>query len=488
MHPCSVVECIIRNAEIIPQQEAIRFSNTSCNYAELVRGIRSAAAFIQQRGYHWQLLKAEKRPEFIYAYFGGHLAGVVNILVDPHTTEEGLQHILRALNEHPAIAAELAEQARTDFPWEQIAECAESDLPLPQADRTADLMFTSGTTGVPKCVPLQHGNILASAQNINAYIGNQPGDKEVLALPLCHSFGLGRLRCQLIRGGSTVILPNFGNERKIVRALQEEGVVGFSMVPAAWLYLKKLCAEKFFAAAQQLHYIEIGSAALPLEDKQLLVTRLPNTRICMHYGLTEASRSAFIDFRADAAHLDTIGKPAPNTSIRILAPDGTPCPTGAEGELAVCGAHVINSYLNVSQQESHFGSYFRTGDLGYEDSDGYLHLVGRLKEVINTGGKKVSPQEVEDVINTFPGVAECACIGIPDPGGFLGEIIEAHLVPLAGQELNIEALDQLCRSKLEPHKVPARYHLRHTALPRTLSGKLQRRKVAQEARQSDSAE
>lgn len=477
MIPQSVIECISAHAELHPQQAAVCIAGTTYSYGELIRGIKQAATLIQRRGYRRQLLKAEKRIEFIYAYFGGHLAGVVNILVDPQATEEGLQHIQQALEGHPAIAEELTKQINEDFPWDKIATGEESRLTLPKAEQTADLMFTSGTTGVPKCVPLRHENILASACNINAYIGNQPGDKEVLALPLCHSFGLGRLRCQLINGGCVIILPHFGNERKIVKALQEDGVVGFAMVPAAWQYLKKLCAEKFFAAARQLRYIEIGSAALPMEDKLLLASRLPNTRICMHYGLTEASRSAFIDFRADAGHLDTIGKPSPNTDIAILTPDGTPSPIGEVGEFAIRGRHVIKGYLNVSPEESHFGTYFRTGDLGYKDSSGYLHLTGRIKEIINTGGKKVSPQEVEDVICTFPGIIECACIGVPDTKGILGEIIEAHLVTAEGESLNINNLQEYLRRKLESHKIPSQFHLRCTPLPRTLSGKLQRHKV-----------
>lgn len=473
----SVVACIAAHAAETPHQLAVSIGGVHYGYGAVWEGIQRAASLIRKRGFRWQLLKAEKRIEFLYAYFGAHLAGATNVLLDPHATEHELEHIFESLRDYPHIAAELKQQAGTDYPWEEIIPEPEADIPFPDPENIADLMFTSGTTGIPKCVPLAHRNILASARNINAYIKNAPGDKEVLALPLCHSFGLGRLRCQLINGGCCIILPNFGNERKIVKALQEEGVVGFAMVPAAWQYLKKLCAEKFFAAAQKLRYIEFGSAALPPEDKELLVNRLPNTRICMHYGLTEASRSAFLEFHADAAHLDTVGKPSPNTNIGIYTPDGHPCPTGEIGEIAICGAHVISGYLNVGQSDSHFGSYFRTGDLGYMDTSGYLHLVGRLKEIINTGGKKVSPQEVEDAICTFPGITECACIGITDPGGILGEIIEAHLVVSEQQEPDLLKLQEYLYTKLEQYKLPAKYCFRYEPLPRTASGKLQRHKV-----------
>lgn len=474
----SVVEYLAAHAAEMPQQEAVRVGGVSYNYGELWHGVLRAASCVRRRGSAYQLLKAEKRIEFIYAYFGAHLAGVVNVLIDPHASEEGLQHMLAALGSHPDVAAELRQQAQVDYPWEEIAAAPEAAPTMPDADAIADLMFTSGTTGVPKCVPLHQSHILASARNINTFIGNREGDKEVLALPLCHSFGLGRLRCQVIMGGCVIILPNFGNERKVVRALQEEGVVGFAMVPAAWQYLKKLCAERFFASAQQLRYIEIGSAVLPQEDKRLLLERLPHTRICMHYGLTEASRSAFIEFHADARHLDSVGKASPNTKIGIFAPDGTPCPVGKVGEMAISGAHVIGAYLNVSAAESHFGAYFRTGDLGYVDRDGYLYLVGRLKEIINTGGKKVSPQEVEDVICSFPGIAECACIGRPDTHGVMGELIEAHIVPVEGQQVDTEVLHEYLRNKLEPYKVPSTYCLRQEPLPRTTSGKLRRTALA----------
>lgn len=361
--------------------------------------------------------------------------------------------------------------------WELPADCPqEAPCDFPAASAVADYMFTTGTTGGAKCVPLTQGNILASATNINTFIGNGAADRELVALPLCHSFGMGRVRCQLLAGGTSIIIPNFANERKVLKTLQAGGITGFAMVPAAWLYLKNLCAKKLAEAGSGLKYIEFGSAALPVEEKLLLMKLFPNTRLCMHYGLTEASRSAFIEFHAERDHLDTVGRPSPNTDISIFSENGKLRPCGAEGEVCIKGTHVTPGYLNQAREASFHGDYFRTGDCGYLDGDGYLHLSGRLKEIINVGGKKVSPDEVDSKLVLFPGIRECACTAAPDPDGVLGEVVKAHIVLLEGMEPpSDEELRHFLHGKLEAHKIPRLFCFRDEPLPRTASGKLQRR-------------
>lgn len=474
----SVVESLAERARRHPERPALRVGKENYSYGELWLGIRRAATVIQHRGYRYQLLRAEKTAAFVCAYFGAHLAGAVNVLLDPKTPEDGLQRILTSLGKEPHIISELKAQCSQPYPWESLSAAEPADCDFPAADDIADLMFTSGTTGLPKCVPLRHRHILASARNINTFIGNGEKDTELIALPLCHSFGLGRLRCLLISGGTALLVPNFGNERKILKTLALPEVTGFAMVPAAWQYLKRLCGERFFDASSHLRYIEFGSAALPLEDKRLLSTRLPHTRLCMHYGLTEASRSAFMEFHHDAAHLDSVGKASPNTEIIICAPSGETLPTGEIGEICIAGEHVIEQYLAESADQTHYGSYFRTGDLGYTDAEGYICLCGRSKEIINTGGKKVMPQEVEDIICTYPGVKECACIGVPDTAGVLGEVVKAIIVPSSGAEWHEQQLMAYLEGKLEPHKRPAVIERRAEPLPRTDSGKLQRGKLS----------
>lgn len=255
--------------------------------------------------------------------------------------------------------------------------------------------------------------------------------------------------------------------------MEEFKVTGFGMVPASWALLKKLSAMKIADYKNQLHYIEIGSAPMPIEEKRELMDALPNTRICMHYGLTEASRSAFMEFHESADHLTTVGKQSPNMEISIRHENGEEAATGEEGEICVAGDAVTVGYLNLSKSGSFWNDSFRTGDWGTIDSEGYITLKSRKKELINVGGKKVSPMEVEEVLMGFPFVSDCACIAAPDPDGVLGEIVRAYIVTDKPELIVKENLDKMIGSHLEGYKHPSEYKV-VDEIPKTSSGKVQR--------------
>lgn len=477
MTPQSVVEALAANAAAAPEQTALVIGRELYTYAQLWDGIRRAAACLTERSVGQLLmLPTAKTFPVICFYFGAHLAGVTTLPVDPHITQDSAVALAGRVPVTSVLSDKLQLNGIPALPPVLPETAPAAAVTFPGGETVADIMFTTGTTGQPKCVPLTHKNLLAAARNINTFIGNNAGDKEVIALPLCHSFGMGRLRCTLIAGGTAVILPNFGNERKVLRTLSDGEVTGFAMVPAAFQYLKHLCGERLTEAAAHLRYIEFGSAPLPLADKEWLMQRLPNTRLCMHYGLTEASRSCFIEFHAEQSRLNTVGKASPNTEIAVFSAEGQRLPIGETGEVCIKGQHVIDRYLNVPTADSFYAGFFRTGDMGYLDAEGYLHLAGRLKEIINTGGKKVSPDEVEEWINLYPGVKESACIAAPDPEGILGEVVKACIVWEGVPDE--EGLCHYLREHLEQHKIPRLFHAMEQPLPRTESGKLQRQKLA----------
>lgn len=344
----------------------------------------------------------------------------------------------------------------------------------PEQSQVADILFTTGTTGAPKGVALSYNNLSAAASNINAYIGNTSSDVELLALPVSHSFGLGRLRCSLSKGATVVMLGTFANVKKFFKEMARCQVTMFAMVPASWGFIKKMSGKYIGKFADQLKFIEIGSSFMPVEDKELLMSLLPKTRICMHYGSTEASRSAFMEFHTYKDNLLSIGKASPNVEIKIFTSQGTPAALGEEGEVCVKGEHVTCSYWNETPERfasDFYDGYFRTGDCGTMDAEGNIYLKSRIKEMINVGGKKVSPMEVEDILNTIPGIKESACIGIPDPGIVLGEVVKAFIV--ADDNLSDEEIMQQLRPQLEVYKLPVEIE-RINAIPKTGSGKIQR--------------
>lgn len=426
------------------------------------------------------ILSASANIEFIYAYFGIHIAGGVCVPIDTDTNETRFNLIKESTKPVCTMGALHKVQGTETISFSELLTPCENVDAYQQPNQTqlADVLFTTGTTGAPKGVALNHHNLAAAAQSINTFIKNTADDVELLALPLSHSFGLGRVRCVLSIGGKLVLLGTFASMKKFFGQMEQYHCTGFGMVPAGWGYIKKMSGKKIGQFADQLRYVEIGSSFMSIEDKELLCELLPNTRICMHYGLTEASRSAFMEFHSELDKLNTAGKASPNVDIRIFDAEGKEQPVGAEGEVCVKGEHVTCSYWNETPErfaKDFFNGYFRTGDAGCLDSDGYIHLKSRIKEMINVGGKKVSPMEVEDILKTIPGIEDCACVAMPDPEGVMGELVKAFIVCKDDSLTDSTILDAL-RPKLEVYKLPAAIE-RIDAIPKTASGKVQRLKL-----------
>lgn len=424
------------------------------------------------------ILAADKNVEFIYAYFGAHLAGLRAVPLAADTNMNRLQFIVDKLNAQALIGFRNRELEIAQYGWDSFAagdnEVGAKHIDFPEMNQIADILFTTGTTGEPKGVPLTFANLAAAARNINDFIGNGADDVEVLALPISHSFGLGRLRCSLSMGATICLLGSFANVKKLFRVMSEEKATIFTMVPASYRYLKKYTGTRLGDFADQLKFIEMGSAFFASEEKRELAELLPDTRICMHYGLTEASRSAFMEFHTDSEHLSSVGKASPFTEIGIFGENGEKMPVGLEGEICVKGGHVTQGYLYRNNSDTFFGDYFRTGDWGSMDEDGYVYLKSRKKELINVGGKKVSPVEVELELKKIKGIADCACVGIDDPNDVLGEVVKAFLVrESAAVNLEFTNITKSLQGKLEGYKIPVVYEW-IDKIPRTHNGKIQR--------------
>lgn len=474
----TIEEQIFDKVQNIPDKVALISGDTEITYSQLWDYCLCAAEKLKQ-DYHLKkgdrvILSAAGNIEFVYAYFGVHIAGGICVPIDPDTNQTRFEYIEKSTT--PVCVMGLLHNVKKEtIPFTDVVNgTSKATYIAPERSQVADILFTTGTTGAPKGVALSYNNLSAAARNINAFIGNTSSDVELLALPVSHSFGLGRLRCSLSKGATVVMLGTFANVKKFFKEMARCQVTMFAMVPASWGFIKKMSGKYIGKFADQLKFIEIGSSFMPVEDKELLMSLLPKTRICMHYGSTEASRSAFMEFHTYKDNLLSIGKASPNVEIKIFTSRGTPAALGEEGEVCVKGEHVTCSYWNETPERfasDFYDGYFRTGDCGTMDAEGNIYLKSRIKEMINVGGKKVSPMEVEDILNTIPGIKESACIGIPDPGIVLGEVVKAFIV--ADDNLSDEEIMQQLRPQLEVYKLPVEIE-RINAIPKTGSGKIQR--------------
>ena len=460
-----ILENVKHYASTQPDKTALVWQEEAVTYSQLWMRVNAAAAALQAKGLraHDRLgIVAKKGLDFVYTYLGAHAIGAVNVVLDPEVSEKRLEYI-RSLTLPKLVvdALDAVDGAKPD----SVEGLSQND--------TADIVFTTGTTGAAKGVLLSHFNIFSSADNINGFIGNGHDEVEVLGLPLCHSFGLGRLRCTLLKGATLVVLPSFANIKAFFAAIERYHATGFGMVPAVWAYIRKFSGTRIAKYAFQIKYIEIGSAAMPIESKKELCELFPTTRICHHYGLTEASRAAFMEYHVCIDDLRTIGREVSDkVEIKIFDENGHEVPRGESGEICIKGNMVMKGYFKPEETAvAYFGDYFRTGDEGYRAENGNLYLVSRKKEIINVGGKKVSPVEVEEAIIAL-GVEDCAVVGIPDPDGVLGEVPKVYILN-GGSPLSFDEIKAAIAGKLESYKIPVVWEW-IDAIPKTASGKKQR--------------
>ena len=459
------------------------------SYAKLTQKITQSARYLSENGAsagELVILSATQTASFIYCYFALHLLGSVAVPVSPQLPDSKLQYISNLCSSKLAILSRLS-------PIKNIEKILLLDslpkneggklnlLEFPKLSDSADVLFTTGTTGSPKGVILTHQNILSGAININNFILNTEHDIELSPLPFNHSFGLARLRCNLLLGATIVIANGFLLPGRIYRQLEETKSTGFCTVPAGIAVLFKFGEEKLAKFKHQLRYLEIGSAPMPIEHKKKLMKILPNTRICMHYGLTEASRSCFIEFHKDKDFLNSVGKISPGVKLKITDNLYKECSIGDNGAINVKGDSVAKKYLSLGNT-SRINGWLDTGDHGFLNKQGYVFLTGRSSDIINVGGQKVAPIEIEDIIMLLPGIHDCACIGVPDPNGISGEIVKLFLV-LDKKFLSVKDLSDFdiilyLRDKIEAYKIPTQIE-RINVIPKTKSGKTKRHLLRQ---------
>ena len=476
--PETLLHNILARIEAQPEKTALRAGSEGLTYAQLGARIFAAAGRLEARGIgrgDRVLLCCANHLHFPVLYFALHARGAIAVPLAPDTPAATVASVAAVCEASLAVLDKAA--GELPCPIEEPAALTTPDegglVPkaLCRGEEIADILFTTGTTGKKKGVVLTHANVLAAARNMTEFIGTTVEDVEVVPLPLSHSFGLGRLRCLAVVGHTIVLEPGVGNGAMVVKRLLDARATGLALVPAGFEILRQVTGDALGRAAAHLRYIEIGSAPMKPETRQWLMRLLPGTRICHHYGLTEASRAAFTEFHGDAARGGTAGSATPNVVITICGESGDPLPAGETGEVVVRGGMVMREYWkDPDLTHATFCSHgLRTGDIGYLDEDGYLFLLGRRSDLINVGGRKVAPDEIEECLKLMDGVLDAACVPEPDP--LTGECVKAYVV--SDRTIESGEVAAFLRARVEEYKIPRAVE-RIERIPRTNSGKVQR--------------
>jgi acyl-CoA synthetase (AMP-forming)/AMP-acid ligase II len=388
---------------------------------------------------------------------------------------DGLEDARRAAGDRvPILTIDMDPQGRVTLTGGPAAGMTTTTMPDP--GDVALILHTSGSTGLPKRVPLAHANLSISAGNVARSYALSPDDVALCVMPLFHVHGLVASVLGTLATGGTIVIPAKFNPLSFWRVARDHQATWYSAVPTLHQLLLARAdpGSGKPAGAERLRFIRSCSASLPPQVMQDLETAF-GAPVLEAYGMTEAAHQMSSNPLPPGARKP--GSVGPGTDVRISIMDaaGNHLAVEERGEVVIQGPNVITGYENnpEANASSFVEGWFRTGDQGYLDADGYLTLVGRLKELINRGGEKISPREIDEVLLAHPAVAEAVCFGVPHPTW--GEEVAAAVV-LSGAATEAD-LVAYCRERLSDFKRPKRIHIT-TAIPRTATGKIQRRLVA----------
>lgn len=386
----------------------------------------------------------------------------------------------------PSIAREAAERMGLKIiDYEEVVACIEDGAisihPAPEPEDVALILHTSGTTAKAKMVPLTHGNLIRSASNIAATLGLGKDDLCLNVMPMFHIHGIvACLLAPLVSGGRVLVSEGIDASR-FYRLLIEYKATWFSAVPTRHRNLLEYRqSHPGVREAHRLRFIRSSSSSLPIALLEALEAAF-GVPVIEAYGMTEAAHQMCSNPLPPATRKPgSVGLPA-GQEVRVVDGQGKEVGAGEVGEVVIRGENLTPGYLNLPEerQERFEGGWFRTGDLGRMDADGYLFLQGRVKEIVNRGGEKVSPAEVDDCLFGHEGVAEAVCFGVPHPS--LGEDLAAAVVLHAGSDATEPSLRAHLFERLSHFKVPSRI-LIVDAIPKSSIGKVQRRQLAERLR------
>jgi long-chain acyl-CoA synthetase len=490
-----------RSAFFFPARPAVSEGSSQMSYAQLNEKANRIATALTgmgiQPGEHVGLC-APNSGDWLAFYFGVIKAGAVAVAFSSVLKKEELEllvgharpRVLLATDEkledlkglRGAGGVETVISPGGDLDLRRLIEQGRGAFEAVDRDRTdtAVILYTGGTTGIPKGVMLSHENVNAAIHTVVFNERSTPEDRALCFLPFNHVFGqMHIMNAAILSAGCLELIPSFDLE-KVLDLMAAAWVTKFYAVPT--VYVRFLSLEGLKEKLGAVRYCFSAAASMAAEVVRQWKERT-GLAIYEGYGMTEAAPT--VTYNHYFRHVvGSVGTEVPGVEVQIRDKEGNRKKQGEEGEICAKGPNIMKGYLNNPEgTKAAFweGGWFRSGDIGVIDDQGYLYIVDRLKDMIITGGENVYPKEVEEVLFTREEVEECAVIGLPDPEW--GERVTAFIIPRPGKAFDKNALHSYLKSHLSPFKVPKEYRV-VTDLPKSPAGKILKRelrKVAMEA-------
>jgi long-chain acyl-CoA synthetase len=477
-----------------PDATAIKFKGNSISYGELDDAVNHYATFFYQLGVKdgkRVILTCPNSPEFIYSYFGVVKTGAIIVPINVQLTIEEINYFINDSEAeymiiHPKIIENLNQSQESLqrllgiklIVLDQVFQRAIAEISPIKLDQIADekaistFLYTSGTTVQQKAAMLTHKNLLVNAEQCRIAFDALPSDNYLCVLPMFHVYGFTIcVLTPLCCGGTVTILEGF-HPHRVINSLLNDDITVFSGVPSMYVLLLE-AAKKNNITFSNLRFATCGGSSLP-GDVLRQARDILNIPIVEGYGLTEASPGVCFNPLYGIQKQGSIGLPFPYVKCRIVDEDDMDVPVGEVGELLVQGENVMLGYYKQEQetQETLRNGWLHTGDLAWQDKDGYYYIAGRKKDLIIVGGLNVYPSEIEEAIYQYPKVKEAAVVGIQDK--LRGEFVKAFIVLKEGEECTAKDISKYLREQIASYKIPREIEF-VPELPKNVSGKILKR-------------
>ncbi|MBD5487958.1 MAG: AMP-binding protein [Lachnospiraceae bacterium] len=483
----TLVGKILEYGDTQPEKKAVCFKNVTVTYGELKKRIIGMATLLHEMGIgkgHRVMLNAVSKPEYIAGLLSIQYIGAVTVGIDKFAKPENIQDIWEMTQADIFLAdgKKLPEEIRTvslkQLYKESVQEQEYIDYAEPEEGQLCELIFTTGTTGKPKGAMLSYRCIYANMLNTCNGIRMRGDDIVLNPLPLNHSFGMRVLRSTLYLGATIVLQSGFTFAKEIETNIGLHHCTAMVCVPASMEVIYRQMQEHFAPVIGQLRYIEFGAGSVSVDMKKKLLRLLPDTQLFNTWGSTETGGAVFLDITNHPDKLASIGRPLEGIEVKAVGLDGNEVAAkdmDTAGRMLLHGRMRMEGYWNepVLTDETIRDDWLYTNDLIYIDEDGFVFMLGRADDIINVGGEKVSPIEVENIAQEYDEIKECACIGVDDPEGIVGQVPVLYVVVENGMA-DEGALLKYLANRMEKYKLPQEF-IQVDELPRNKMQKLDRK-------------
>ena len=473
-----------RATRYYPERTALVVEGAPLSFRALDERVKGIAAALAGHGFaagDRLALLLPNSPEYIELAYACSWLGVTAVPINARLSGAEIDRVLLDAKPRGLVRHSSLPKPTVQLPWqlvldEQPLDVRNDSCPEPVYDPEAilALIYTSGTTGRPKGVMVTHANILANLNHFSYWMGYGEGGVYLHAAPIFHIADFPAMFAAPAFGACQVTIPKF-SPQGFCELVAQERVTRTVLVPTMLNLLTQFPEAKSYDL-RSLEVLAYGGSPMAPELVHRTRELLPKVKLLQCYGLSE---TGFLTGLQDQEHIEgrllSCGRPCPGIDLRIEDESGAKVEVGQLGEFVARGANVMPGYWNDPQDTAlaFRNGMFRTGDIGYQDSDGYFYILDRLKDMIVTGGENVYSGEVEAVIYKHPAVREVAVFGVPDPQW--GELVMACVVLKPGMVLSANDLTSHCRQFLANYKVPRRVEFSDTELPKSGSGKILKR-------------